>query len=1448
MSTRLVLLAHLVACASPSADTGADPVRAALEAHGAVEVEVVAAADTGDTGGVAERLVLDGPEDLDALLADPAVRAVRLLGPAGAGRPLGAPVVAFADGPDSTPPSGSITLNGGAAWATSTAVSVAVDATDDVGVVRMCFSLRPTLCTNWVRAAVSGTVRLDSTQGTQTVYAFFEDAAGNRSVAASDTISLDSLRPTEGTFAATAEAATVHLSWDGFSDAGSGLTGYRLVQEEGTRSPASACRSGTVVYEGADTAVTLTDREDGKTYAYRLCALDLAGNVSTGLVTSARPAPEYDPPTAGAVSINSGAAWTRRSRVTLSLSAVDPAGVSHVCVSNLSTCTAWRPFASTMAWSLAGGAGTRSVNVFFRDAYGNATTTPATASIGVDLGLPTNGTVSATPSSGQIALTWSGFADAASGVARYRVHRRTGLTPPSACTGTPAWEGTDTSAVLTGLTDGLTYGVRVCAVDAAGNVSRGATAIARPAPEYDAPTGGSIELDAGAEWATAASVRATLSASDPSGVTHMCLGTSATTCTSWVAYATSRNVRLTRSRGTETIYAWFRDTYGNATVTPVSDGIGVDRVRPLNGSASAEATGTTATFTASGFSDAQSGVVGYRVRGAVGTSAPSNCLTGGSVSARSDTETISVSGLQPGRSYAFRVCAVDGGANLSTGTTVTFNTAPEGDAPGDASLTLAGGAEWVSDATVDVALSAADDAGVALHCISDDPAVCTDWQPFAASTTTTLADADGVQVRYAWFQDGYGNRSVTPVEDDVGLDRVAPLDGRVDAAQLDDATLALSFADYDDETSGIVGYDVALAVGVSPPADCDTSVLGAVEDPEATASGLPFMGTVAVRVCARDAAGLRSAGATAVVDLADLSAPEPGVLVIDGEAIATADAEVELEFSATDLDAVTEVCVSEGASCADWQPYTGTATHTLSGADGDYTLSAWFRDPSGNVSAPVSASIRLDTTAPTDGTFTAQGVGDGSILLEWADFEDAGTGLGDYTVVWAAGLTPADCSGADAEGRTTTADTTIELLGLTNGATYGVRVCASDRVGNTSAGVATTARPLPEFDAPTDGVLTLAGGSAFAGSATVAVTADATDASGLGRVCFSVDPAECTAWQTHTGAHTFTFDAVETTHTLYAWFEDIWGFQSAAPVSASVTLDLTVPGDGTLSATPIDDNTVSLSWSGFSDAGSGLASYVVRVSSAVSGGTAPASCDAGTEVYTGTATATTITGLPGGNTHRFRICALDAVGNRSAGATAGALTSDTEAPQSPSIVINSGAVGTRSTSVTLALSATDDSGVTQVCVSNTTTCTSWTAYTSTRTHTLASTGNPRTVYATFRDAFGNTSARVSDTIILDTTAPTNPTVSITPTVGTNTISWTTSTDALTGIAAYKLVFRTGGTNPANACTTGTVLYQGTATSFTHTGLTRGTVYRYRVCAIDGATNTSSGGTALVTGL
>src|SRR5207247_849982 len=54
-----------------------------------------------------------------------------------------------------------------------------------------------------------------------------------------------------------------------------------------------------------------------------------------------------------------------------------------------------------------------------------------------------------------------------------------------------------------------------------------------------------------------------------------------------------------------------------------------------------------------------------------------------------------------------------------------------------------------------------------------------------------------------------------------------------------------------------------------------------------------------------------------------------------------------------------------------------------------------------------------------------------------------------------------------------------------------------------------------------------------------------------------------------------------------------------------------------------------------------------------------------------------------------------------------------------------------------------------------------------------------------------------------------------------------------------------GSVPAS-CTSGTVLLTGSGTSFTHTGLTNGTTYGYRVCATDAVGNASSGVTASAT--
>jgi len=98
---------------------------------------------------------------------------------------------------DITPPSGSITINEGAAATNNVTATLALSATDNAGTVaQMKFSNDGTTYSVAEPYAASKTWTLASGEGTKTVYAKFADAAGNWSVAASDTISLDTTPPT----------------------------------------------------------------------------------------------------------------------------------------------------------------------------------------------------------------------------------------------------------------------------------------------------------------------------------------------------------------------------------------------------------------------------------------------------------------------------------------------------------------------------------------------------------------------------------------------------------------------------------------------------------------------------------------------------------------------------------------------------------------------------------------------------------------------------------------------------------------------------------------------------------------------------------------------------------------------------------------------------------------------------------------------------------------------------------------------------------------------------------------------------------------------------------------------------------------------------------------------------------------------------------------------------
>jgi hypothetical protein len=567
---------------------------------------------------------------------------------------------------DATGPTGSVVINSGSTATKTTSVTLTIDATDESGVSQMCIS-NSTSCTSWLSYATSKSWTISSTPGDRAVYIWFKDTFGNVSAAYSDSILLDTSAPSNGTVTALGSDGSASVSWTGFSDSSSGIASYTLVYSSSTY-PASSCTNGTTAYTGSGTSTTLSALSNGSTYYLRVCATDVAGNTSTGSTTSIRPAAEYDAPT-GTVSINGGDVWTKSTAVTLTLSATDASGVSKMCISNSTSCSSWMTYTTTKSWTLSATNGTRTVYVWYQDANGNKTSTYVSDNIGVDTVAPSNGTMTATGRDGGADISWSGFSDATSGIASYKLVGSTSSAPSSCSVGTLLWTGTETSASLNSLTNGTTWYLRLCAVDVAGNTSSGKTGSVRAAPEFSAPTDGSIVINGGASAINTTQVTLTLSAEDASGVAKMCISNSST-CTSWMSYATTKTWTMS---STGKVYVWFQDTYGNSATTSVYDTIIYDVTKPGNGVVTGSSAGGSINLDWDGFSDGSSGIASYTVVYATGSTAPSSCSTGTMLGSGITDTNASLSGASVGTSYSFRVCAVDAAGNVSSGakTTVT---------------------------------------------------------------------------------------------------------------------------------------------------------------------------------------------------------------------------------------------------------------------------------------------------------------------------------------------------------------------------------------------------------------------------------------------------------------------------------------------------------------------------------------------------------------------------------------------------------------------------------------------------------------------------------------------------------------------------------------------------------------------------------------------------------
>jgi hypothetical protein len=197
---------------------------------------------------------------------------------------------------DTIAPVGSVIINNGTSFTTSTGVLLSMSASDAVGVVGYYVSNSSSVPSSgqsgW--SSVGSTTSLFTTlngwqissgDGFKTVYVWFKDVAGNVSSTASAGITLDQTPPSNGILTATPADHQVQLSWSGQNDATTSVGSYKLVFANGNTPPVD-CSGSPLATSSPYTHTGLTN---GQSYSYRLCTTDSAGNVSLGAVATATP-------------------------------------------------------------------------------------------------------------------------------------------------------------------------------------------------------------------------------------------------------------------------------------------------------------------------------------------------------------------------------------------------------------------------------------------------------------------------------------------------------------------------------------------------------------------------------------------------------------------------------------------------------------------------------------------------------------------------------------------------------------------------------------------------------------------------------------------------------------------------------------------------------------------------------------------------------------------------------------------------------------------------------------------------------------------------------------------------------------------------------------------------------------------------------------------------------
>lgn len=185
---------------------------------------------------------------------------------------------------DKTAPTGSLTINNGTAYTSTTAATLTLNATDagGSGLAQLSLSNDGTTWSNWQAYATIMPWTLAAGEGTRTVYARFRDGAGNISATRSDSIVLDAHAPQSQVTAPSGliTSSVLTLKWTA-QDSGAPAAGVRSVQIYWVKDSGSWAALGSFAAGVTKTTFDTAAHGGFGTYLFFAVATDRAGNVET---------------------------------------------------------------------------------------------------------------------------------------------------------------------------------------------------------------------------------------------------------------------------------------------------------------------------------------------------------------------------------------------------------------------------------------------------------------------------------------------------------------------------------------------------------------------------------------------------------------------------------------------------------------------------------------------------------------------------------------------------------------------------------------------------------------------------------------------------------------------------------------------------------------------------------------------------------------------------------------------------------------------------------------------------------------------------------------------------------------------------------------------------------------------------------------------------------------